>query len=359
MAAELTQLYNKKIVVAMSGGVDSSVAAALLKEAGALVTGVYMRLADPDRRHQEDEARAVADHLGIPLMVVDLGQAFRREVLDSFVGAYAAGKTPNPCVVCNRQIKAGELLRQVVPRYGELLATGHYARIVRDEAGGCHLLRGVDQRKDQSYFLCRLDQEALQQLLFPLGELTKDEVYTLAAARGISGRHGEESQDVCFLQESSVADFVAAYGASPPAGGPICTTEGRKLGTHSGLQGYTIGQRRGLGLPDATPYYVVALDAARNAVIVGKESELYCSSLLVDAVHWLAGSAAALPRRYLMQLRYRHPATPVALEAANKGLRVVCDTPQRAITPGQFAVWYDGDEVVGSGEILVDHGHDG
>ena len=351
MAAFFTQLYNKKIVVAMSGGVDSSVTAALLKEAGASVTGVFMRLLHQDIRHHEEEARAVADHLGIPLVVVDLHAAFRQEVLDYFVAAYAAGKTPNPCVVCNRRIKAGELLRQVVPRYGELLATGHYARIERDEEGRWQLLRGRDQRKDQSYFLCRLGQDALRQLLFPLGDRAKEEVYQLADQRGIAGRHGQESQDVCFLEGQRVADFVARYGGAAPGNGPLLASDGRVLGTHTGLHCYTIGQRRGLGLPDATPYYVVALDAARNAVIVGKESELYRSSLMVEDVHWQAGAPPVLPGRYLVQIRYRHPATPAQIEVVGRSLRMVFDAPQRAITPGQFAVVYDGERVVGCGEI--------
>jgi len=353
MAAGVTQLYNKKIVVAMSGGVDSSVTAALLQEAGAVVTGVFMRLAHAGVRHQEEEARAVADHLGIPLVVVDLHQRFRQEVLDYFVAVYAAGKTPNPCVICNRRIKAGALLREVVPSYGELLATGHYARIACGEAGGCQLRRGCDSRKDQSYFLCRLGQAELRQLLFPLGGRTKEEVYQLAAALGIAGRHGRESQDVCFMAEQGVADFVAAHTGSPMQGGPILTADGRMLGTHSGLARYTIGQRRGLGLPDATPYYVVALDADRNAVIVGKEAELYHQALLVEEVRWLAGGPPALPGRWLVQLRYRHQATPATVETAGGGLLVVCDTPQRAVTPGQFAVFYAGDEVVGSGVIAA------
>ncbi|HSR36280.1 MAG TPA: tRNA 2-thiouridine(34) synthase MnmA [Desulfurivibrionaceae bacterium] len=353
MAAGLTQLYNKKIVVAMSGGVDSSVTAALLQEAGARVTGVYMRLAASDARHHEEAARAVADHLGIPLVVVDLHEPFRREVLAYFVAAYAGGTTPNPCVVCNRTVKAGELLRQVVPQHGELLATGHYARIVPDGDGFC-LRRGTDQRKDQSYFLCRLDQAVLAQLLFPLGERTKEEVYALAAARGISGRHGAESQDVCFLQGSSVVAFVAGYGGVPPQPGPILAVDGRRLGTHAGLHCYTIGQRRGLGLPDSTPYYVVALDAARNAVIVGKEEALYRSAVALADVHWLAGTPPPLPGRFLVQLRYRHPAAPARVEAAVDGARIWLDTPQRAITPGQFAVVYNGDAVVGSGVIVAD-----
>lgn len=353
MAARLAQLYNKKIVVAMSGGVDSAVAAALLMEAGALVTGVYMRLGQQDLRHHEEEARAVAAHLGIPLVVVDLHEVFRREVLDYFVAAYAAGRTPNPCVVCNRRIKAGELLRQVVPRYGDLLATGHYARLEEAAAGGYRLLRGVDQRKDQSYFLCRLGQAALRQLLFPLGDRTKEEVYQLAAQRGIAGRHGKESQDVCFLEGQEVAAFVAGYCGETAAPGPILTADGRRLGTHNGLPGYTIGQRRGLGVPDATPYYVVALDAGRNAVIVGKEMALYHAVLLTEDVHWLAGAPPRLPGRYLVQLRYRHQPAPAQVEAVARGLRVVFDTPQRAITPGQFVVFYDGAAVVGSGEIAM------
>lgn len=336
----------------MSGGVDSSVTAALLKEAGASVTGVFMRLAE-DRRHQEAEAQAVADHLAIPLTVIDLQAAFRREVLDYFAAAYRAGKTPNPCVVCNRRIKAGALLDEVVPRYGEWLATGHYARIARDEAGICHLLRGRDRRKDQSYFLCRLGQSALQRLLFPLGERTKDEVRGLAGQLGIAGRHGPESQDVCFLAGQGVAEFVAAHDGAPLAAGPIRATDGRLLGTHTGLASYTIGQRRGLGLPDATPYYVVALDAAGNTVVVGKEEALFRTVLHLADVHWLAGEPPRLPGRFLVQLRYRHQATPAEVAGAGEGLRVVCDLPQRAITPGQFAVFYEGDEVAGSGEIIA------
>ena len=352
MAGNVTQLYNKKIVVAMSGGVDSAVTAALLKEAGAEVCGVFMRLAQPDVRHREEEARAVADHLGIPLMVEDLHEEFARQVLNYFAAHYCAGSTPNPCVICNRSIKCGSLLARVVPRYGELLATGHYARIEPDDSGVYRLRQGVDQKKDQSYFLCRLDQPRLRQMLFPLGGVTKESVYGMAAHLGIAGRHGKESQDVCFLKEQSVAAFLEEH-YPVPGGGPIITRQGEVLGRHQGLHHYTVGQRRGLGLPDATPFYVTGFDAPRNAVIVGKSADLLHCALIVAEVHWLGGVAPPLPRRFQVKIRYRHLAAPALVEEATPGtIRLRFDEPQRAATPGQFAVLYDGEEVAGSGVIV-------
>lgn len=352
MHASLEQLYNKKIIVAMSGGVDSSVTAALLRQAGAKVQGVFMRLTERDTRHQEEEARAVAAHLDIPLAVVDLREAFQRQVLDYFAAAYLAGTTPNPCVICNRQIKCGVLLDQMVPCRGELLATGHYARLLSGAHGQRRLLRGRDCRKDQSYFLCRLTRQQLQQLVFPLGDYAKAEVYELAARFGITGRHGAESQDICFLQEQSVADFLASRYPTPSAG-PIVTRAGCRLGTHQGIHRYTIGQRRGLGIPAAEPYYVIALDASKNIVVVGQQADLFQVELLLGEVHWLSGRQPSLPHDYQVKIRYRHEAAPALATEANAGrLRLVFDAPQRAITPGQFAVLYEGDEVVGSGEIV-------
>lgn len=335
----------------MSGGVDSAVSAALLVRAGHTVTGVFMRLGQPGQEQQEGEARAVAAHLGIGLEVVDLAAEFARQVVAPFVEAYAWGKTPNPCVVCNRHIKFGRLLELAVPRYGDRLATGHYARLVADGDGRGHLWRGKDPNKDQSYFLCGLGQQQLQRLLLPLGGHGKAEVREMAAAMGIRGRHGEESQDVCFLGHQSVADFVGQRALSPP--GAIVTADGRLLGRHNGLHCYTIGQRRGLGIPDATPWYVVGLDAARNTVVVGKPEALLCRLLLVDKPHWLAGRPPLLPAEFLVKLRYRHEAASARVEAAEEGrLLVAFATPQRAVTPGQFAVFHHGDEVVGCGEIV-------
>ncbi|MFZ5774110.1 MAG: tRNA 2-thiouridine(34) synthase MnmA [Thermodesulfobacteriota bacterium] len=340
-----------RVAVAMSGGVDSSVAAALLLEAGWRVRGVFMRLGQPGQERQEGEARAVAAKLGVELAVVDLAEEFARLVIAPFVAAYAAGSTPNPCVLCNRLIKSGRLLAEAVPRYGNVLATGHYARLMADGRGGRWLLRGADRRKDQSYFLCRLEQTQLRQLLLPLGELSKEAVRRLAVRFGIEASHGEESQDVCFLRGQSVAQFVEDRAVV--TSGPIRDLAGRELGRHAGLHRYTIGQRRGLGIPDATPWYVVALDPDDNAVVVGKEEDLLGGMACLRDLHWLAGPPPELPFCAAVQLRYRHSAANAVVEAGGDGrqLLVRFDTPQRAITPGQYAVLYQGERVVGSGEI--------
>ena len=341
----------------MSGGVDSSVTAALLLQAGAEVRGVFMRLAQPAVEHHQARATAVAAHLGIPLEVIDLGEPFEREVLAYFRAAYFGGHTPNPCVICNQRIKFGLLLEKALAGgRGDLLATGHYARISRDSAGLYHLLKGRDPRKDQSYFLCLLAQIQLARMLFPLGEKTKPEVYGLAAELGLAGRHGQESQDVCFLAAQSAGEFLAhSASAQEEAGGLIVSREGLELGRHRGIHHYTIGQRRGLGLPDATPYYVLALDAARQLVVVGKEEELYRREVRLRGIHWLAGTPPPLPLPCLAKIRYRHPGAPALLKVDQEtgGLLLLFNDPQRAATPGQFAVLYQDDEVLGGGEIAA------
>ncbi|MDH5524990.1 MAG: tRNA 2-thiouridine(34) synthase MnmA [Desulfobulbaceae bacterium] len=346
----LTQLKN--IAVAMSGGVDSSVTAALLKKQGHKVQGVFMALAQPDLDAQIARVKGVADFLGIGLTVVDLAALFKREVLDYFCDSYFAGKTPNPCVVCNRRVKFGGLLDFVRAELAaDLLATGHYARIEADGAG-CRLLKGKDNTKDQSYFLSRLTQAQLARLCFPLGELRKKEVYLLAAELGLSGRHGSESQDVCFLKNQSVADFLAAHSAKSKKTGAIVTVDGRRLGSHQGVCSYTVGQRRGLGIPDATPYYVVGLDPVNNQVIVGKDEDLWHDTLLVAEMNWSAGVAPELPAVFDVKIRYRHGGARAQVIGGDDGrIEVKFVEPQRAITPGQFAVFYQGDQVVGGGEI--------
>jgi len=344
---------NKKIAVAMSGGVDSSVVAALLMERGARVQGVFMALAQPDLAGQIARVRGVADLLGIPLAVIDLGETFKREVVDYFCDSYFAGKTPNPCVVCNRMVKCGKLLAHVRTYLGaDFLATGHYARIQTSPGPKFHLLKGVDPKKDQSYFLSGLGQEQLAQLLFPLGGMEKDEVYRLAAGCGFSFQAREESQDVCFLKDVSVGDFLAGCRPSPPLPGRIVTLQGRDLGAHQGIHLYTIGQRRGLAIPDSTPYYVVGLDAGKNRVLVGKEADLLHGRLVLSKVSWLAGTPPQLPGVYAVKIRYRHQAAEAEVFAREDGgALVVFAEQQRAITPGQFAVLYAGDEVIGAGEI--------
>ncbi|MFA7348729.1 MAG: tRNA 2-thiouridine(34) synthase MnmA [Desulfurivibrionaceae bacterium] len=352
MAESFDTIYQKKIVVAMSGGVDSSVTAALLQQQGARVQGVFMALAQPDLEEQVKRVRAVADFLRIPLTVVDLAEAFRHEVVDYFCAGYFAGKTPNPCVVCNRTIKFGRLLDQAREGLGaEFLATGHYARISGDATTGYRLLQGVDPKKDQSYFLGMLSQAQLSRLRFPLGSLQKDTVYDLAAEFGLAFRHTPESQDICFLKHQSVAEFLAAHSPGQGRPGVMLTLQGKDLGRHAGIHHYTVGQRRGLGLPDATPWYVVGLDPARNAVVVGKDADLWQREAVLPVVHWLSGQPPVLPHACMVKIRSRHPACQAELIRHEGGVRVIFADPQRAITPGQFAVFYEGEAVLGCGEI--------
>ena len=337
----------------MSGGVDSSVAAALLQRQGARVQGVFMALAQPDLAEQVDRVRAVADFLQIPLTVVDLAEPFQREVVDYFCAGYFAGKTPNPCVVCNRTIKCGLLLDQARESLGaELLATGHYARLSGDEATGYRLRKGVDPQKDQSYFLGLLTQAQLAYLCFPLGSLRKQEVYGLAAEFGLTFRDTPESQDICFLKDQSVAEFLAAHSPGHGRPGPLLTLQGQELGRHAGIHHYTIGQRRGLGLPDATPWYVAGLDLERNAVLVGKEADLWQQEVWLSAVHWLHGQSPSLPLVCEVKIRSRQPVCLAEIAGhASGGVRLTFSEPQRAVTPGQFAVFYEGEMVLGCGEI--------
>jgi tRNA-specific 2-thiouridylase len=232
------------------------------------------------------------------------------------------------------------------------LATGHYARIRRDESGRFQLWQGKDRRKDQSYFLCRLGQEQLARLLFPLGELTKeDEVRRLAGDFGFSDLHSPESQDICFLQGTTLADFLEK-DSTKPARGDLVDQAGNIIGGHEGIHRFTIGQRRGLGLPDATPYYVVGLDAGRNRVIIGKNEDLFHRRLVVTDVHWLDGTEPRLPRTLAVKIRYRHqPARAEVAPGENGNVVVTFAEPQRALTPGQFAVFYAGEQVVGGGVI--------
>jgi len=344
----LSDSRHKKILVAMSGGVDSSVTAALLIKQGFEVHGVFMKLAQSDVGEQFRRVQNIADFLGVPVSMVDLSAEFSAQVLDYFSKTYCQGKTPNPCVVCNHAIKFGKLLELGVKNGIDQLATGHYIRSFKDAVGTVHLLKGGDPLKDQSYFLCRLTQDQLQRVVFPLGELRKTKVYELAEKLGLEGKHGKESQDVCFMEGKHLKDFFSNVPREP---GNIVTLTGAIKKRHDGLSNYTVGQRRGLGIPDATPFYVVGLDAATNEVIVGKEEDLWHDCLMVDDMNWLAGIAPDLPQTFDVKIRYRHQASSAVVEIAEQGYVIRFEDPQRAVTPGQFAVLYRGDELVGGGEI--------
>jgi tRNA-specific 2-thiouridylase len=341
------------IGVAMSGGVDSSVTATLLKNMGHDVHGFFMALVQPDLEQQIDRVKKVAAHLGIPLAVIDLTSEFQEIVLNYFTRSYLMGRTPNPCIICNPRIKFGRLLEKILASGCERMATGHYARVVQDRDGTFHLCKGLDPKKDQSYFLHRLDQAQLARLLMPLGELTKENVYRMAAELGISGVHGDESQDVCFLKGQDLNTFMTRYSGKDKGGGAVVNLEGKEVGRHQGIQSYTVGQRKGLGIPDATPYYVVALDPERNIVVVGKKEDLWQQELSVGEVNWIAGREPELPRTFLTRIRYRHAGAPARVMFPENGVyRVRFPEAQLAVTPGQFAVFYEADEVMGGGKIV-------
>lgn len=339
----------KKIGIAMSGGVDSTVAALLLRKEGYEVHGFFMQLPLEERAQQIQRVTEVARAIDVPLTLVDMQEHFSCAVINNFVSRYQQGQTPNPCVLCNKIIKFGVLLETILSHGMDKGATGHYARIEHDQQGQYNLLRGVDPKKDQSYFLCQLEQKQLAKSLFPLGLYQKDEVYAQAKAFGLTGFSGLESQDVCFLS-SGLQEFLAAQGVEEKIG-EIRSVNGEILGHHSGISHYTIGQRRGLGIPDATPWYVTRLDSDQNLVIVGKNDDLFQQKIIINHLHWVTAETT-LPWQGLVQLRSRHRPTPARLEQTNGNQWVItCAEPQRAITPGQFAVFYEESRVAGSGII--------
>jgi tRNA-specific 2-thiouridylase len=354
------------VAVAMSGGVDSSVAAALLVEAGHRVVGIMLRLwAEPGAASSNkcctlgaiDDARDVADHLGIPFSVLDAREAFYDAVVAPFLQASQAGDTPNPCFGCNRNMRFGWLLERAQALGADYLATGHYARVARDAAGAFQLLRGLDPAKDQSYMLHRLDQRQLAAAVFPVGVYPKPEVRRLAQRFGLSVAKRADSVDLCWTGEGGVAGFLDRHlPAEAMEAGPILHVDGRELGRHAGLPRYTIGQRRGLGIAGGVPLYVSGRDRQRNALLLGEAEDLDCRSLALTDMCWTAGKAPDGPCRVEAQIRYRAPAQAGELRPSADGQRATIrfDLPVRAAAPGQGLVAYLGDAVLGGGRIRME-----
>ncbi len=358
-----------RIAVAMSGGVDSSVAALLLHEKGRALVGISLQLHDrgegsPARFGRccspRDflDARQVADQLGVPFYVLNLEEEFRRAVLDDFIREYAEGRTPIPCAHCNSSVKFGDLLRRARTLGCDTVATGHYARVRLDPATGRpRLLRGVDREKDQSYFLFGLTREQLERAIFPVGDLMKTEVRSLAAGAGLAVAAKAESQDICFVSEGgSYGDFLEREFKGGVRAGEIVDREGKVLGTHEGIHLFTIGQRKGLGLAGSKPWYVLEIRPQERKIVVGSESDQYRSEFRVSRVNWIAGEPPSRPEEATVQVRHRHPGSEALLGPAGKEeLRVRLRIPQRAVTPGQAAVFYRDDEVLGGGFIEPFH----
>ena len=373
-----THQIGMKIAVAMSGGVDSSAAAAILKEQGHELVGFTMQLWDQRRGINVDEngdplpsrccslddvydARRVAEELGFPFYVLNLERDFERDVIQPFITSYLSGETPIPCVSCNSRLKFASLDRLALTLGCEKVATGHYARVEFDPAANRYkLLRGKNYDKDQSYFLWELTQAQLSRALFPLGEMSKPEARDAARQHGLIGvSEKKESQEICFVPDGDYAGFIDRYLEAEnstdrlPGSGEIVDTSGRVIGHHEGIHRYTIGQRRGLGIADERPLYVISIDANRNRVTAGSSEELLSNEFTAAGVNWIAFDNPTEPVRAEVRVRYRHTAAPATITPLKDArARIIFDEPQRAITPGQATVFYRGDEVVGGGWIV-------
>ena len=353
----------KRVVVAMSGGVDSSVSAALLVEQGYDVSGIMLRLwAEPGQfdtardnrcctRDQMLDAHFVAKKLGIPFQVIDVQDTFKQKVVDNFISAYSKGVTPNPCLYCNRHVRFGPLLDQALKHGAAYLATGHYAIVNEEGYGKFHLYKGIDPKKDQSYFLARLTQHQLSNAIFPLGNMKKSDVIQLAKSKGFKPVKTSESQDVCFINSKNYGDFLVRHKGFEPKPGLIKDIRGNILGEHKGLHLFTIGQRRGINCPASEPYYVIHMDIQQNILTVGFKKDLSAYECTVKNINWIheaPDQAISVHTR----VRYRHTAAASrVIPVDDKTAMVIFEKPQEAITPGQCAVFYKKDEVLGGGWI--------
>lgn len=366
-----------KLAVAMSGGVDSSAAAAILKEQGHELVGFTMQLWNQRRGISVDEngdplpsrccslddvydARRVAEELGFPFYVLNLEREFERDVVQPFVASYLNGETPIPCVSCNSRLKFASLDKLAASLGCDKVATGHYARVEFDEvASRYRLFRGRNLDKDQSYFLWELTQEQLSRAMFPLGEMSKPEVREVAREHSLAVAEKSESQEICFVPDGNYAGFIDRYleaeneSGRLPGDGEIVDAAGAVVGHHGGIHRYTIGQRRGIGIAAAEPLYVTNIDASKNQVVVGRQGELLSLEFTAAEVNWVAFDPPSEAVRAEVRVRYRHqPAAATITPIENNRVRIVFDEPQRAITPGQATVFYRGDEVVGGGWIV-------
>lgn len=358
---------SKHIVVAMSGGVDSSAAAVLLHEQGHRVIGVTLRLMKMETgfgccgsTRDIDDARAVCARLGVPHYVLDFSRNFQENIVDPFVRTYLSGETPNPCIACNRFVKFDALLNKAMALGADAVATGHYARITPTETDGkvlYHLRRSSYLEKDQSYVLYNLNQRQLSKIMFPVGDLPKPEVREIARRWNLKTADKPESMEICFVPGADTSRFLsqrfAAAAAVPPTlqPGDIRDTSGRLLGRHRGVAHYTRGQRQGLGLALGKPHYVVEIDAAANTLVVGTDDETLSAGFTVRDVHWTRGASPAPEFETRVKIRSRHEPAPALVRWRDNQAEVALAAPQRAVTPGQSAVFYDGDEVLGGGFI--------
>ncbi|MFN3409709.1 MAG: tRNA 2-thiouridine(34) synthase MnmA [Limisphaerales bacterium] len=351
-----------RVVVGMSGGVDSSAAAALLLEQGYEVVGITLKLWPQDCVSRAEDkccgpqavadARAVSHKLDIPYYLVDEAEEFQRQVIQYFAEEYKAGRTPNPCVMCNERLKFGTLISRAKQLGAEKVATGHFARVEATPEGRYLLKRGRDPRKDQSYFLFSLKQDQLARVLFPLGELTKQDTRAVARECELKTADKEESMEICFVPDKDYGRFLQLANLVQKHRGDIVDVHGRVLGQHDGIEFYTIGQRKGLGLSAPKPLYVVDLDPVWNRVIVGDESQLERDTFTIERCNWIPFDAPAGPLEVTAKIRYNHPGTTATVTPGSNGTaQVRLHTPQRAITPGQACVLYQDDLVVGGGWI--------
>lgn len=360
-------MENRKALIAMSGGVDSSVAALLMKEKGYDCVGCTMKLyrnedAGIENEHtccsldDVEDAKRIARYLEIPYYIFNFSQDFRANIIDRFVWSYENGRTPNPCIDCNRYMKFGKLFERAQILGCDKVVTGHYARI--EKQGGQYILKkAVDAKKDQSYVLYTMTQKQLSQTMFPLGELEKTTVRKLAQEHGFTNAEKPDSQDICFVPDGDYARIVELYAKHPVCPGNFVDLSGAVLGQHRGIIHYTIGQRKGLGISFSKPHYVCAIDPASNTITLGKNADVHQRHLTADDFNWISGSAPCRPIRCKAKIRYGQAEQPATATALSDGtVKVLFDAPQRAVTPGQAVVLYDGDIVLGGG-VIGPHGN--